>query len=651
MIIQAEQQDFDFITASISGLTDEENRLLVTEWAEQKRYLPSELTSKPGNWDNDYTAYLKKPMDAFSSLSPTKKIAIIKGAQIGATTGILENALGYTIEHDPCGMMYVSGDAELAKTSIELKVDRMIKGCGLEGLIKNPDPGSKKSGNTTNKKDFVGGFLLSYGAKSPNKMRSLSVRKALGDEVDSWPEALGSDGDTLKLLETRTKAFEETRKIMYLSTPLVMQTSRIWRLYQKGDQQHYYVPCKHCGHMQYLRLQGVREDGKKFAFKYEVDDDYQLITDSVEYICEACLKPWKNYDKSWFLPRGEWRATAKPKEPGFESYSIPSFLAPVGMYSWESMCLEWLEWWDEKNQRVKDIESYRVFRNTVEGWPFEERGAAPKYEKVIQHRRATYSRNQIKNDLALNEAGSKVLILTCACDVHKDRIDLEIVGWCKGGRSYSIDWRSLEGDTEDLDSDASPWQKLSKIVENETWTADNGDLYNVSITFVDAGYRTDEVYQFCAQYSEAVYPIFGRDSLPKNKTYKTLFHESKNKYGDCFYSINHNSYKDRLAAWLRSDWKDKEEQPVGYPNYPEDYGDDFFRMYEAEEKVVEYHKKTKQRLGYYWRQTPNKPNHAWDCRVYGMAALDFFAFNICTTELELDGIVYDEFWKWLAENF
>ncbi len=241
-------------------------------------------------------------------------------------------------------------------------------------------------------------------------------------------------------------------------------------------------------------------------------------------------------------------------------------------------------------------------------------------------------------------------MLTCACDVHKDRIDLEILGWCINCCTYSIDWRSIEGDTEDTISANSPWVKLSKIIENETWVSDDHKKYNITITFIDAGYRTSEVYRFCNQYSSGVYPIFGRDSLPKNKTYKTLFHEGINEYGDPFYSLNHNTYKDKLAAWLRTDWSDREMQPYGYPNYPEDYGDDYFRMYESEEKIVEYHKKTKRRLGFYWRKIKNKENHAWDCRIYNIAAFDFYAYNICLTELGQEGLNYDLFFKWLINN-
>ncbi|HUW22382.1 MAG TPA: phage terminase large subunit family protein, partial [Candidatus Bathyarchaeia archaeon] len=94
------KQDIDYAVSSVESLIDKKLRLLVSEWAAKKRYLPPELTSKPGAWDNDYTKYLVKIMDCLSQRSPIRKVAILKGAQVGASTGIIENFLGYKIDHD-----------------------------------------------------------------------------------------------------------------------------------------------------------------------------------------------------------------------------------------------------------------------------------------------------------------------------------------------------------------------------------------------------------------------------------------------------------------------------------------------------------------------------------------------------------------------
>ena len=46
------------------------------------------------------------------------------------------------------------------------------------------------------------------------------------------------------------------------------------------------------------------------------------------------------------------------------------------------------------------------------------------------------------------------------CDVQKDRIEVEIVGWGRGKESWSVDYRVLEGDT----SRQPVWGELTRGV-------------------------------------------------------------------------------------------------------------------------------------------------------------------------------------------
>jgi phage terminase large subunit GpA-like protein len=649
--------DNQWLGAQVADVTDELLRLQVSEWAAEKRYLPPELTNKPGFWDNNYNPQLTEIMDCMSADSPIRKVALMKAAQVGATTGPLENFLGYVIDHNPGGMMYVSADKELTKMGVEVKVDRMIKSCGLADKIRSADVDSRKTGNTSSKKEFPGGFLLAVGAQNPGKLRSMSVKNILLDEVDGMPESLGKEGDPIKLAENRSKAFEATRKILYLSTPLVSQTSRILALYKRGDQRKYYVPCKHkdCGHMQPLVWKGKKEDGSEYGIVFETTDKGVLIEESVGYVCENCGGIWRNYDKAWFLPRGEWRPTAETQERGLRSYHIPGMLSPPGQFSWVGMVYDYLDAWDAVANRVKDIEKLKTFYNTGLGLPWEERGEAPKYEVIVSHRRLNYSRGEIPNEMALQETGSKVVLLTCAVDVHKYRLDVEVLAWCHHGRSYSVDWRHLEcpegTDTDDLDSPRSPWTALRDLIEREVFVADDGRKYQVQLTLIDSSYKTDTVYTFAKEYETGVYAIMGRDAPVKTARMRE-FDDYDNKMGARSFNINVTLYKDRLASWLKRDWYEGEVQPVGYPNYPQDYGDDYFREYEAETKQEKFNKNTKQRMGFYWvKVSESAPNHAWDCRVYNMAALDILIYNTCLLQFGIEAIDYAAFWEWaIAEK-
>lgn len=642
--------DSAYLGRLFEGLTDEQVRLRVSEWARTSRYLPAELTTKPGNYDPDYTPYLVEIMDRLSANDPHRKVAVMKGGQVCFTTGVGENFIGYTIAHDPSGLLYVSADADLTKLGMELKVDRMLHFSGLKHLLGAADGSSKRSGDTAMRKEFPGGFLLAAGAQNPGKLRSTAVRKGFLDECDGWPQMVGGvgteEGSPIDLFEKRTDTYQHSRKILYGSTPLVTQTSFIYPLFKLGDQRHYYIPCRRCGEFQVLEWHGIREEDKSpFGFVYDFDKNGLLIEESVAYECKFCCECFHNYDKSWFLPRGEWRPHATTQEPGLTSYHVPAFLSPVGMYDWTGIVQKWVKAWDIKNDRPRDIVKLRAFYNLERGLPWEERGESPKFERVQQHRRAIYLQGEVPNVAAIKETGAPVILLTCTVDVHGDRLDVEVVGWCCNRQTYSIEWLHFEGDIDDL-GPGGPWQHLRSLVEEGKWVADDGREYAIELTLIDCGHKADTVHQFCTEYSGGVHPIMGRE-LPMKGTQFKEFSEFESKFGNRGYNITSTIYKDRLAAWLKFDWDSQDElQPLGYPNYPNDYGDEFFRQYEAEEKVEVTERVTNRRLGFKWRQRGQRPNHSWDCRVYGMAAFDLIVLDVCVRELGTVGIDYEAFFKY-----
>lgn len=644
-----EAADAAYLAEQFESLADEQVRLLVSEWARKSRYLPAELTTKPGNYDPDYTPYLIEIMDSLSANHPARKVVVMKGAQIGFTAGVLENFIGYTIAHDPSGFLYVSADAELTKLGMELKIDRMLHFSGLKHLLGAADGTSKRSGDTAMLKEFPGGFLMAAGAKNPGKLRSTAARKGALDEVDGMPRLIGGvgseEGSPVDLFEKRTDTYEHSRKILYGSTPLVAQTSMIYPLFLSGDQRHYYVPCPRCGEFQVLEWHGLREDKTSFGIVFDFSKTGRLIEESVAYECRHCCEWFHNYDKATMLGRGEWRPHAETQEPGLVSYHVPALLSPVGMYSWTGIVQKWLKAWDIKNDRPRDIDKLRAFYNLERGLPWEERGESPKFERVQQHRRAVYVSGTVPNKFAEKETGAPVILLTCAVDVHGDRLDVEVVGWCMNRQTYSIEWLHFGKNIDDL-GPAGPWQQLRGLLEEGKWVADDGREYKIELTLIDCGHKADTVHQFCTEYSGGVFPIMGRELPIKGAQFRE-FNTFKSKFGNQGYNVTATLYKDRLAAWLKFDWDGSDElQPLGYPNYPSDYGDDFFRQYEAEEKVELLERITRRRLGFQWRQKGQRPNHAWDCRIYNMAAFDLIVLDVCEIELGLEKIDYEAFFNY-----
>ena len=134
------QQDSKWLREEILKLSDEANEITVSEWAERTRYLPPQITSMPGFYDYNVAPFLREIADCMSLVSPIREIDLMKAAQIGATVGILENTIGYTIDHvKTAPVMLLTADAELAKLRLESYITPMLQHSSLMHLIRSAD--------------------------------------------------------------------------------------------------------------------------------------------------------------------------------------------------------------------------------------------------------------------------------------------------------------------------------------------------------------------------------------------------------------------------------------------------------------------------------------------------------------------------------
>jgi phage terminase large subunit GpA-like protein len=643
--------DLIFVKNQISKITDSKIFEDPSKYIERSRYLNKELTPIPGYYKFDRTPFWKEPLDAMSPLSPYQKIVVVKGVQIGATTGILENAIAYNIGSDPKPVLYISADKELVKMGMQIKIERMLDSCNLRDKIFSQTGGkSRKTGDTTYQKEYPGGFLVAIGAQSPGKLRSMSFPIILFDELDGMPDQLGREGDPVSLAENRTNAYAEKRKILYISTPLVEQSSKIWPLYLRGDQRKFFVKCKHCGEMQDLEWHGVTEDGKTYGITFSITEDFEPDYDTVAYKCKYCGGLWKNHDKAIFMPNGEWRPTSTSKEPGLVSYHVSALYSGPGMFSWENVVAKWAKCWDLQRNRVKDKEKYREFRNLMEGKPFQERGQQIRFEKAKQNRSMHYLKNQINNTQFKKDSGSEILLLTCAVDVHKKNLYTDIKAWCKDGISYTIDTFKIEGDTEVLNGEV--WQALDDIIMNQVWTDENGKNYRIINTVIDSGHYTKYVYEFAKKYSQGVMAIKGDDWITGGLTYKPFTKSTLEKAGlPIAYFINSTKMKDFIADIFNKNWDSGKIQPDWFANFPNDYGDDMFHHFEGEQRVDEYDKITNKWLRRRWRLIPGRENHGLDLFCYNLANLELIADSVCRNDLGLDYLDWTAFWDYAAEGY
>jgi len=383
----------DWMLSELDGITDHIKSVTPSEFNEEHRYLPSSVTSIPGYLRYDVNPFMREIVDCADVNSPVREVNLMKGVQITYSTMLESVVLYYSAHLKTLPMMYMTADKELAKARIENNFIPMFNQSGFGDIIRSSDEGNtRKTGKTATHLQFSGGaYLVPFGAKNADKMRSYSIAVMLKDEIDAWPDTVGKDGDPDKLSDGRLKGYWERRKIFRGSTPLIKSNSKIFKQFKRGDQRRYMVNCLKCGHTQWLKWHTVdQESGVIGGFKWDYDEDGVLDISSVRYACQKCGHDHHEHDKELlFSPENgaKWVPTAKPKEPGIRSYHLPAMYSPIGMAPWYSLVADYLEAYDPEERKVIDIEKYQVFYNNVLAEPFEVMGSKVSFIMVSSHRR------------------------------------------------------------------------------------------------------------------------------------------------------------------------------------------------------------------------------------------------------------------------
>jgi phage terminase large subunit GpA-like protein len=646
----------DWVVDSVGGLTDHVDHITPSQYNEENRYLPESVTNIPGYIRYAVNPFMREIVDCFDINSPVREVNLKKGVQITYST-VLESGALYFMGHiKTLPIMYLTADKELATARIENNFLPMLNNSDMGHIIRSSDEGNtRKTGKTGNHLQFAGGgYLVPFGARNADKMRSYSICVMLKDEIDAWPDKVGKDGDPDALSDDRCSGYWERRKIFRGSTPLIKGSSKIEAAYLRGDQRKYMVKCKSCKYPQALRWSSVdKETGIVGGFQWDLEDGV-LVLESVRYCCQKCGTPHYEHDKErLFSPDhgAEWVPTAKPAEPNIRSYHLPALYSPIGLQPWYKSVSTYLSGFDPVEKKVRDIGKYQVFYNNILAEPFEITGSKIRFTSVSAHRRAVYRLGSIPNEYAKKFSGSVILFLTCQVDVHKNNLAVSVMGWCRDAKSYVIDyWRfEVEKDEDDCSEISSPvWGRLRELIEETSYTADDGKNYKIAITLVDAGYANDTVTTFCSDYSSGVYPILGRDRAAKNQTIKE-FGEFTTQSGTVGYRILVDHYKDRLAPVLRRDWEEGTgtQKPYHF-NAPIDILDK-----QLTELTVESRKERKDEKGivsYFWHRPGNARNELWDLLVYGHAAVEIMAWSICIQKFELDTVDWPRFWDYVEND-
>lgn len=558
--------------------------LTVSEWADAHRILDRAAAAEPGRFRTDRTPYLREIMDVLSThRMDVNEVYVAKGAQLGFTEAG-NNWIGYVIDSAPGPMLAVMPKLEAVKRNSKTRVEPLINSSPrLRAKVRSSR--ERDSGNTQFSKNFPGGVLHMVGANSASDLRSMPIRYLFLDEIDGYPGDLDGEGDPVEIAKARTSTYRAKKKIYGVSTPTTDQDSRIWPLFVGGDQRRYHVPCPHCGHRQHLVMENLRwKPGEPRSAMYECSDCHALIPE---------------HAKTEMLRRGEW-VPEKPDAP-YRSYHINSLYSPLGWESWSDMAQAY-EAAMGNNLRMKTFQTLRL------GLPFAETGDVPKWELLYQRR----------SEYEIGVVPKGAYALTAGVDVQGDRLEMEVVAWGLDGRSWSVDYQVIQGDTKQ----PATWAKLTSALTKRYPHEEGGEL-GILRAAVDTGYQTQTVYKWAQNMpANLVVCIKGTDNdrMPLGTPRSVQLRESGRTYaaGLKVWPIGVPVIKGEIYSNLGQVWAPSADAPVspaGWCEFPE-YAQEYFEQLTAEEMRIT---KVRGYTKYVWVKTRPR-NEALDCRCYARAA-------------------------------
>nr|DAR78568.1 MAG TPA: terminase large subunit [Caudoviricetes sp.] len=561
-------------------------RYTVSTWADKFRVLPS-TSAEPGPWHTHRTPYLREPMDMLNN-NLIESIVLCFGAQIGKTEAEL-NMIGFALHQSKAPVMMVYPTDMLAKFNSDKRVQPMIT--NTEPLVKMYDE------NASSKLELnfnTGNYMVLSGANSPSSLASRAIKYVFFDEVDKYPVFSGKEANPIKLATERTKTFVDAKHVM-VSTPTV-ENGNIWTAFKQAHaQKEYYVPCPHCGEYQKLVF-------KQIKWPDEAKGNKDRIRDTAYYECVRCKKAIHDKHKMDMLRNGEWRTENEPdcrvRSVGYHLSSLYSPWIAFGKVAYEFFTSK-----DFPDQLMNFINSW-----LAEPW----RSAKTKSTQTLHFTESTYDRGVVPD---------KATLLIASVDVQLDHFWWEVRAYAPGVKSYLIDY-----------GQASTWDDLEEIIVNREYPTEYGEPRQVMKAGIDSGFRTDEVYQFCARFPEICIPLKGSSNHKTLTAPYSMSSVEKGVIGGLkLYVLNTDYWKDFIFARMV-----RPTDEVGtihlFKDCPQEYTDHLRSEEKQEIRNVKTGEVTVQ-----WKPLTGHPtNHLLDTCTYNAAVADIAGVKYLTEPEEYE---------------
>lgn len=604
-------------------------KMLPSVWAvRHRKFAPDDPI--PGDWRNETAPELVEVTDALSPDDPCEEAYLMKCAQSGGSASA-ENWIGFLSDLAPAPMLFVQATLRAALDWAAEKFWPMVENSprlnpvegGTIRAMGTPDG----EGSTKGKIRFSrsNGFVLLAGANSAASLRQRTVRYAVEDDVDQFPDDLEGQGSPETMVDQRLKVWRRQglSKRLKISTPTIKGSSKIGRAYRaKGtDRRRFYFKCLDCG-SRFL------PDWAQIEWPDGKPAEAVLVTPC----CGVTVKHWRKaamkLPDGWLSEEidGEKQPTVLTEEDfqaarGRMPASVKRGFHLAGIIStfqtWADMAVAFVA-------AQGDLNALKTWTNLVAGLEFELKGGTPDYEKLKELTEQGWGLNHIV------QVPMGALVVTLGVDVQGDGVYAELVAWGPNAECWVIDARFISGSTDVKGEGA--WRDLDAYARRQ-FTFPGGKSFGVDQVCCDAGYNTEAAEAFCRAHPnrQAVFgragwslPILGRGENLRYEHQGSNAGRASKRAEDKAHVVGTFGAKLAWYGYLRNSLKAFAEELAGVIStvrgrvrFSNDLPPDYFEQVTAETVVTETVNGHPRRT---WKPMAGRQNHYLDCHVYNMAA-------------------------------
>ncbi|NRA87601.1 MAG: phage terminase large subunit family protein, partial [Rhizobiales bacterium] len=450
----------------------------LSQWADDERIIPEGTSPEPGKWKTSRVPFMRYIMDAITT-GDFDEFVFMASSQVGKTE-LLLNILAFFIAEDPSPILFIQPTKDAAEAFSEERFTPMVDAtpCLMDKIAANK---SRDGKNTTNSKMFKGGHLAFVGANVPQDVSGRPRRIVLGDEIDRWAFSAGKDGDVADLARQRVKNFWNSL-LIWVSTPVDIDTSRIWQHWLGSTQEHKYIVCPCCKHEHHMVWENVKWDG----------DNVNSSPETAYYECPKCKDKWDDVTR-WRLDKETDIWKSDNPDSAIAGWHVNQLYSP-----WVRLSTLVGDFLKAKGKPLRE----KVFQNTVLGLPFEAKlGAEVEVEDLMARR----------EEIPENTMPERAALLTAGVDIGVDCGDIQITAYGLNNETWALDKYKIFGDP----SGQSFWDDLYKSLSSTQYKHPiSNQFFRIEATAIDSGYMTTNVYKNVAKWQLRGMKVYATKGVP-----------------------------------------------------------------------------------------------------------------------------------------